>query len=177
LAPSTNLAGNSLVRLADASIEPGTILVHVDGSPITTSAPYVNFRTNRGGSGFIASGDNPGGAVATGYVGSASPANQHTNVLAGVAYLVRNTVTNQGATEVSAGGELMLMVATQYQRNIYGFVGPGSRPMSLLFGTNGMGEGDAALDYYRIEGHPLVRDNVQVVVDPATIQLAPPFNG
>ena len=176
LAPSTNLSCTSLVRLADASIEPGTVLVHVDGAPITTSAPYVNFRTNRGGSGFIASGDNPGGAFAPGYVGAATPANPHTNVLAGVAYLVRNTVTTQGATEVSAGGELMLVVATQYQRNIYGFVGPGSRPMSVLFSTNGIGEGDAALDYYRIEGHPLVRDNVQAVIDPATIQMAPPFN-
>lgn len=169
----TKLEAKSLVNFANSTVEPGSIVVHVDGSPATSGLPVTNFRTNRGGSGFMAGGDTPGGIFSVGYVGQAYPVNPNTNVLSGVACLVRSYPVSQGTQELSGGGELMLLVATQYQEQVYGATSP--RPLVVGFSTNGTGEGDAAMDFYRIEGHPLVRDNVQLDTDPSTIPVAPPF--
>ncbi len=170
MAPSSSLEVTSVVRLADSSGAAGNMIVHVDGSTPDAAAPFTNFRTNRGGSGYTVSGDNPGGWVAPGIVGTMLPFNDETKVLAGVAYLVRNTVTPKGVYEGSAGDELMMMVATQVQRpTVLGYA-----PAVVAFSTVGVGEGNAALDYYRIEGHPLIRDNVKADLDPSTIQLAGP---
>jgi acyl-CoA synthetase (NDP forming) len=92
----------------------------------------------------------------------------HTNVLEGRAFLVRNAVTNVGATEVSAGGELMLLVVTQVQQ----LRDTNPHPGSIAIGTNGTGEGYTAADLYRIDGHPLVSDNVRMIIDPSTIPLS-----
>jgi len=116
---------------------------------------------------FTASGSNPGGTVALQNQASLAQTN-HVNVLQGRALLVRNMVTNVGATEVSAGDEMMLLILTTVQRPTVGV----SSPSVLLIGTNGTGEGYSAADLYRIEGHPLVRNNVRVNLDPATIPLA-----
>lgn len=171
MASQTNQEATNLIRLADGSVEPGNVIVHVDGSNFDAAAPFRNFRTNRGGSGYMANGDNPGGWVAPGVVGHMAPYSNQQVMLAGTAYLVRNTITNKGGNEVSAGDELMLLVATQYQPTYNSTL---SSPAVVEFSTVGVGEGDAALDYYRIEGHPLVRDNVGAEIDPSTIQLAGP---
>jgi len=172
--PSTSLAPSHsgdqdevLLTTASSGVgSPGDLLVHVDGEQGNYNL-LTNFRVTRGGSVFTASGANPGGTVALQNQASLAQTN-HVNVLQGRAMLVRNTVTNVGATEVSAGDELMLLILTTVQRPAVGTVDPSV----VLIGTNGTGEGYSAADLYRIEGHPLVRNNVRVNLDPATIPLA-----
>jgi hypothetical protein len=161
-----------MVETCDSSMEPGTVIVHVDGNQ-TDYSINTNYRTNRGGSGFIASGSTPGGYLGPGYVGFGVPRNSVTNVLAGAAYLVRNAPTNKGATEVSAGGELMLVVTTEMMPTYGAIFGGPPVPFRSYISTTGAGEGYAAVDYYRIEGHPIMNDNVRANIDPATISLAP----
>lgn len=144
---------------------PGSVVVHVDGEQ-SNYALLTNFRTYRGGSAFMASGRYPGGEV----VGISDPIKSltgHTNVLTGMAYLVRNTVTSVGAQEVSAGDELMLFVTTTVMP-----LGNTDAVSSMTaIGTNGSMEGLSAADLYHIGGRPLVNDHVGVGVDPATVQL------
>jgi hypothetical protein len=97
--------------------------------------------------------------------------NNKTNVLAGAVYLVRNAPTFNGAQEVSAGSELMLVVTTQMMPT-FGVIAGQVIPFTSYISTSGAGEGNAAVDYYRIEGHPLVSDNVRQSIDPSTIRLA-----
>lgn len=149
-----------------ASGQPGEMVAHVDGE----SGNYgllTNFRTNRGGSVFTLSGLRPGGEASATFQ-TAGPSNTYPAVLSGTAYLVRNTVTSIGSSEVSAGGELMMVIVTHGQRL------DTSEPTSLeiLSGTNGTGEGFSAVDLYHIEGKPLAVDNVRVEVDPSTITLS-----
>jgi hypothetical protein len=127
----------------------------------------TNFRVHRGGSVFTANGSHPGGSVSL-QNEAAFAATDHVYVVQGRAMLVRNTVTNIGATEVSAGSELMLLILTMVQRPATGVLSPSV----ITIGTNGDGEGYSAADLYRIDGHPLVRNNVRVNIDPSTIQLA-----
>lgn len=149
-----------------ASGAPGDLIAHVDGEQNNYSLT-VNFRTYRGGSVFTAGGGHPGGEVSVQQPNVNAP-DGHTNVVQGRAYLVLNYTTSVGASEVSPGGELMLFVATNVQSlqdslNHGGFIN---------IGTNGTGEGYGAADFYRIDGHPMVRDNVRVLVDPTTISLS-----
>jgi hypothetical protein len=149
-----------------ASGAPGDAIVHVDGEQ-GNYALLVNFRTNRGGSAFTANGAHPGGEV-----GCVQPSVQaaagHTNVVEGRAYLVRNAVTNVGSTEVSAGGELMMLIITTVQM----LKDTSAHSGSVFIGTNGSNEGYAAADLYRIEGHPLVNDNIRMIIDPNSIPLS-----
>jgi len=160
---------DSQTMFCDGSTEPGTVIVHVDGNS-TDYSLNTNYRTNRGGSGFIGSGPVPGGYLGPGNIGFGLLRNNITNVLAGAVYLVRNAPTYNGSVEVSAGGELMLVVTTQMMPT-YGAVASPFNFASYI-STSGGAEGDAAVDYYRIEGHPLVNDNVRMSVDPSTIPLA-----
>ena len=154
-----------------ASGQPGNLLVHVDGNQ-TNYNLVTNFRVNRGGSVFNASGHNPGGEVA-GVVSSLQSSTGHTNVVCGRAFLVRNTVTTGVSSEVSAGDELMMLVVTSVVR----LIGTGPYVGQVVIGTNGSYEGYSAADLYRCEGHPLLNDNVRNDLNPATIQLSPPaFN-
>jgi hypothetical protein len=147
--------------------QPGDVIVHVDGeSNVTNYGLLVNYRTLRGGSAFTASGPYPGGEVASEYAEVLAPAG-HTNVLTGRAYLVRNTVTTVSSTEVSAGDELMMLIVTNAH-----VAASGGTPNYTLISTNGVEEGYAAADLYRIHGHPLMADNVRYEVDPSTITLA-----
>jgi hypothetical protein len=156
------------VQSVDLAIgQPGDLLVHVDGNQGNYSL-LTNYRVNRGGSVFNASGPRPGGEVAT-LVGQVESPTGHTNVLVGRAFLVRNTVTDVGATEVSAGDELMMLVVTSVNR----LTNTSPALASVIIGTNGSNEGYAAADIYRIEGHPLMNDNVRNDLDPSTINLAP----
>ena len=170
--PSAPLNGpKSLVEVADGTTEVGTIMVQVDGEQ-ANYALLNNFRTFRGGSGFVANGSNAGGYFGPGFTGVVNQYNDVTNVLSGAAYLVRNYPTNKGPTEISAGSELMMVVVTQFQPS-FGPAGPPlGKPLMVQLSTSGLGEGNAALDYYRIEGHPLVNDNTRVNIDPSTIPLA-----
>jgi hypothetical protein len=148
-----------------SSGQPGEVVVHVDGEQGNYGL-LVNFRTNRGGSGFTAFAPRPGGEFsATFQPAGTSPT--LSSVLVGTAYLVRNTVTNIGSTEVSAGGELMLLITTTTWplENSY--------PTSLrtFIGTNGTGEPGSAMDLYRISGHPMETDNVRISIDPSSINL------
>jgi len=149
-----------------ASGQPGEMVAHVDGESGNYSL-LTNFRTNRGGSAFTLSGLRPGGEVSATYE-EAGTSTTYPVVLSGTAYLIRNTVTAIGSTEVSAGSEIMMVLVT------YGkWLAPGeSTDLSILSGTNGTGEGYSAVDLYRIEGRPLVVDNVRVEIDPSTITLS-----
>lgn len=143
---------------------PGDILVMVDGEQ-SNYTQLLNYRTNRGGSVFVGSGDRPGGEVFATYsrlMGSG----KGTRVLVGRAFLVRNAPTLVGATQVSGGDELMLAITTEVMEL-------GTTPIEamILIGTNGSGEGYAAADYYRIEGHPLIPNHTWYDVDPSAIQL------
>ncbi len=144
---------------------PGDIIVHVDGEQGNYSL-LTNFRVNRGGSVFTGNGGHPGGEV-TSKNQIANAPEGHTNIIHGRAYLVRNYPTSVGANEVSSGSELMLLVVTQVKPIIGGVFSD-----TVFIGTNGSGEGYAAADLYRIEGHPMLRDNVRVFIDPSTIALA-----
>jgi hypothetical protein len=144
---------------------PGNVVVQVDGEQGNYSL-LTNFRTFRGGSAFAASGRYPGGEVVGGIDSLLSPTG-HTNVLVGMACLVRNTVTSVGASEVSAGDELMLLVCTTVSRLTN--TSPHDAMMSI--GANGTSEGYSAADLYRIDGRPLLSNNVRVSIDPSTIQL------
>jgi hypothetical protein len=148
-----------------SSGQPGEIVVHVDGEQGNYGL-LVNFRTNRGGSGFTAFAPRPGGEFASAFQ-PAGVSSTRTSVLVGTAYLVRNTVTNIGSTEVSAGGELMMLVTTT--------AAPLSdsvpQPLKTFVGTNGSGEGWSAVDLYRISGHPVESDHVRIQVDPSSIAL------
>jgi hypothetical protein len=142
------------------------MVVHTDGE----SGNYgllVNFRTNRGGSGFTAFAPSPGGEFAS-FFHTAGLGATYGSVLVGTAYLVRNTVTTFGSTEVSAGGELMLLVTTS-AIPLDPSIG---HSLKTFVGTNGTGEGHSAVDLYRIAGHPLESDNVRIEVDPSSISLA-----
>jgi hypothetical protein len=172
--PASNLAVNtSLVQseiLLDTSTQatgaPSDLIAHVDGEQNNYTL-VVNFRTLRGGSVFTAGGGHPGGEVVVRQP-SMQALDGHTNVVSGRAYLVRNYVTSVGASEVSPGGELMLLVVTNVER----LVDPFQHPGYVNIGTNGTGEGYAAADFYRIDGHPMVRDNIRLIVDPTTIALS-----
>lgn len=144
---------------------PSDVLVHVDGE-VGNYALLTNFRTNRGGSLFAGSGDRPGGDVYAAYAATL-PDPQGLRVLTGKAFLVRNTVTSVGLTEVSAGDEIMMLIMTTVLES-------GADPVNLftMIGTSGTGEGLSAADLYRVDGHPLVSDHVRSEVDPATIKLS-----
>lgn len=172
---STGLAVNHEVEQIEVTLDtsssgvgsPGDALVHVDGEQGNYSL-LVNFRVHRGGSIFTGNGSHPGGEVAL-TLPTPVPYGTHTNVLQGRAMLVRNTVTNVGATEVSAGNELMMLILTNVQQVTSAPVGSNG---TITIGTNGAGEGYSAADLYRIEGHPLTRNNVRMIIDPTTIALS-----
>jgi hypothetical protein len=144
---------------------PGDIIVHVDGESGNLSG-LTNFRTTRGGSVFVGAGPFPGGELA-GAFARLSPSATSNATLCGIAYLVRNTVTTIGASEVSAGSELMLLVVTTAIRKHTS----NTVPAYVFCGSQGSGEGFSAADLYRISGRPLVRDAVRSSLDPSTVVL------
>jgi len=171
---STGLAADSQIEQDEVNLstassgigDPGDVLVHVDGEQGNYSL-LTNFRVLRGGSVFTASGPHPGGSVSLQNAMS-NVVSTNVNAIQGRAMLVRNTVTNVGSNEVSAGDELMLLVITNVTRP----PSVANDPSTILIGTNGDGEGYSAADLYRIEGHPMVSNNVKMLIDPSTIQLA-----
>jgi hypothetical protein len=155
------------VQSVDLSLgQPGDLLVHVDGEQGNYTL-LTNYRVNRGGSVFTASGPHPGGEVASIIQTVTSPSG-HTNLLVGRAFLVRNTVTDIGASEVSAGDELMMLIVTTVLR----LQNESGTLAECICGTNGSYEGYSAADLYRIEGHPLLVDNTRDDLNPSTIVLA-----
>jgi hypothetical protein len=169
LTSNTSLEQTELV-LDTASVAtgaPGDAIVHVDGEQGNYSL-LTNFRTYRGGSAFTASGSHPGGEVGCVQQAVTAPSASGTNVLSGRAYLVRNTVTNVGSSESSAGDELMMLIVTNVQQ----LKDTSAHPSTVLIGTNGTNEGYSAADLYRIEGHPLVNDHVRYDADPSSIALS-----
>jgi hypothetical protein len=143
---------------------PGDVLVHVDGEQVTYTS-LTNFRTARGGSVFVGSGDHPGGELFATYERVLGSING-TRALIGRAFLVRNAPTVISGIQVSAGDELMLAVATQVME-----LGTVPSEAMILLGTNGSGEGYSAADLYRIDGHPLLANHTFYNVDPTTIDL------
>lgn len=148
---------------------PGEMVVHVDGEQ-ANYALLVNYRTFRGGSAFGASGPYPGGEVLNLMPFMKPPATGHVNLLGATVLLVRNTVTNVGATEVSAGDELMMLVITTSRKKF-----SQTEAFFVGVGTQGTGEGLCAADLYRIEGHPLANDHVREDIDPSLIRLTRRF--
>jgi len=169
LAPPNSLEQQEIpLNTATSGVgSPGDILVHVDGEQANYSL-LTNYRVTRGGSVFTASGTCLGGALSMQNI-SAFPQTNHVNAVHGRAMLVRNAVTNVGLNEVSAGDELMMLIVTSVQHRPPQL---NLAPSNITIGTNGTGEGYSAADLYRIEGHPLVRNNVHMQVDPASIVLA-----
>lgn len=146
---------------------PGEVLVHVDGE-VGNYSLLTNFRTARGGSVFVGGGDRPGGDLLASYEDLVG-LGRRGNVLVGRAFLVRNSVTTVGANESSAGDELMMLVATMGME-----LGSTPRVGVVNLGTNGTGEGLAAADLYRIEGHPMIANHTKYEVDPNTVVLSNP---
>jgi hypothetical protein len=163
----------NLLPSSVASGQPGEVLVHVDGE-VGNYSNTTNFRTHRGGSVFSGAGSHPGGEVYANYREVKGPQQHSTsaysrsNILVGRAFLVRNQVTNVGATEVSAGDELMMLVVTTAYR--LGYTNNSSAFTAIS--TNGTGEGISAADLYRIEGHPLLTNNIRYDVDPSQVVLS-----
>ena len=141
----------------------GQTVVHVDGEQAAYTA-LTNFRTNRGGSIYMA-GPQGGGALAFSPEPVSVEAQINTpvyiNVLHGRAFLVRNAPTVVGASEVSAGGELMMLIVTGAQQAI----NAGKHFSWVELGANGQGEGYSAADLYRISGHPLDRTSPKGTLD------------
>ena len=166
MSASTNLDQTEVVAMpagTSAGI-PGDVLVAVDGEQSNYSA-LTNYRTNRGGSVFMGSGDRPGGELFATYsrlLGSG----KGNRVLVGRVFLVRNAPTSVGATEVSGGDELMLAIASQVME-----LGTSPLEAMVLLGTNGTQEGFSAFDVCRIEGHPIITNHTFYDVNPSTIQL------
>jgi hypothetical protein len=148
-----------------ASGQAGEQIVHADGEQGNYGL-LVNYRTSRGGSVFSSTAPHPGGEFASQFwpTGTSS---SYEGVLTGTACLVRNTVTSVGATEVSAGGELMLLITTTATN-----LSNAAKDLQVFLGTNGTGEGHSAADLYRLPSHPLEVDNVRGDTDPSSIVLA-----
>lgn len=162
---STSLEQSTLPVVTSSNGGLGQILVHVDGETGNMGV-LTNFRTTRGGSVFVASGAFPGGEVA-GAFARLEPSVTCNATLCGIAYLVRNTVTEIEPTEVSAGSELMLLiVTTAIRRHTTKTV-----PAFVFCGTQGSGEGFSAADLYRIAGRPLTHDGGPLTLDPSTLVL------
>ncbi len=134
--------------LASADVsrgEAGDLLVQTDGE-VSDYGQLLTYRTARGGAVFTASGERPGAELVT---TSMLLDSVTANVLCIKAMLVRNEPTSVGSAEVSAGSELMMLVATTVVR------GADGGPAGVKVGTNGLGEGYSAVDLFRIEGRPL----------------------
>lgn len=155
-----------------ASGQAGETVVHVDGEQGNYGV-LTNFRTLRGGSVFSATGPRPGGEVFTTIGSSVKHKGSTALVLGGVALLVRNTVTDVGSNEVSAGSELMMLIVTTANE----MTASGSGLQVVWLGTNGTAEGASAADLYHLEGRPLVRDNLGLTLDPSTITLSRRLDG
>jgi hypothetical protein len=155
--PFTGLAMGTPTSLPIASptqAGTGSILVQVDGET-SNYLDLTNFRTARGGSVYVGSGPRPGGEVVTSAgLAAASVANNST--LSGNAYLVRNYPTSVGLTNVSPGGEIMMLVVSSVTRAEQSRV----TPIKVVCGTNGSGEGYSAADLYRVSGHPLTTSSL-----------------
>jgi len=143
---------------------PGNFVVQVDGE-LGSYGVLTNFRTHRGGSMFVGSGDRPGGELFASY-SDIQGSGRGSKALVGRAYLVRNAPTYINFTKVSAGDELMLAVVTSVVT-----LGTSPEGASILIGTNGSGEGESASELYRIEGRPLVANRSKYEVDPSAIVL------
>lgn len=145
---------------------PGDIVVQVDGEPGNYGV-LTNFRTNRGGSMFLASGSHPGGEIAQNFETFTPPATPR-NLLAGMALLVRNQVTSVGATEVSAGDQLMMVILTTGIRS----TNLSQTGSFVAISTAGSAEGISASDLYHVQGRPLLRDNEKTEVNPDDFDLS-----
>ncbi len=164
LATSSTLGLNEVNLLpAEAALgRAGDLLVQTDGE-LSDYTQDLTFRVNRGGAVYVASGDRPGGELMS---SSLFVDSNHANVLYVKAMLVRNTVTSVGAAEVSAGDELMLLIATTVARGV------DADFAKLRVGTNGLGEGYSAVDLFRLPGRPLEVDHTRMDVDLTTIDLS-----
>ena len=163
---------------------PGELIAQADGAPLTyiaydevTAPTGVRcFRTFRGGGGcFLLSGDNPGGPLE--WSNESFPAAMEPilkgGVLAGRAMLVRNFPetafnTNDVTTQ---GDEIQMVILT------YGVFGDGSTQSDGLtlkaqISPTGYGDGYAASDRYRLNGHPMFKSDTRNHKDPATVPLA-----
>lgn len=161
------------------SMSDGAILTYVPYNPPKGLSGTRKFRLYRGGgAGFMISGINPGGPLS--WVSESFPESMHPVLkgaaLACKALLVRNFHEEAFAVGVSGrtrseGDELQLVVMT------YGIFGDGLTVQDgvTLRGTispTGYGEGYAAMDRYRIMGHPMDRGRIRTIPDP-TQQPAP----
>lgn len=154
--------------VTSCSGEAGDVIVHVDGEQ-SSYVPLVNYRTTRGGSLYSATLPRPGGEVSARMSQITTPVANHPNVLSVKALLVRNALTQNGFGEVSSGGELMMLIATEVHRlNVSGIL---TATGGVTISTNGTKEGYSAADLYRIEGRPLESDHVGLRVNPFGITL------
>lgn len=157
----------------------GAVLQYVPNNPAYSLSGTPTFRVYRGGSGYVLSGQAPGGPlnwIADSFASSSIPIVKGA-VLAAKALLVRNfheeafSPSSPGRVR-SEGDELQLVVMT------YGLFGTPFTPqtgMSLqgLISPTGYGEGYAAMERYRIPGRLMDRGRIRTHVDPTTLPPAP----
>lgn len=143
--------------------ESGTVIGMCDGAENQYSELSTVFRTHRGGSAFLLSGDNPGGPIswsAGNFPSSASPILKG-KVIAGKALLVQNYketafASDHPGSERSYGGELQLVILTGA---VFGGANVKESGLNLngVISPTGFGEGFSSAERYRIQGLPMLK--------------------
>jgi hypothetical protein len=167
--------------------KPGTLLGMADGgilrytaSTVDTPSGSLRFRLYRGGGSlFMLSGENPGGPVD--WVSESFPFSLQPVLKGGVltakALLVRNFPEEglSNPNKFSDGDEIQMIIIT------FGILGNGDTvaqgvTLAGSISPTGYGEGYAASDRYRINGHPMFRGHSRQHRDPDAVVLTP-FSG
>jgi hypothetical protein len=127
-------------------------IIRIDGSSSSTDSN--NFRTTRGGAGYMASGLFPGGPISSKFPKS-RPNKEVGSVLLCTSYLVKSMPESNSTGEVHHGSELQMIVVTQAVPSYF-------RDNDMVHSASGIGEGYTAVDRFRILGRPLERNSASV---------------
>lgn len=138
-------------------------IICVNGTQNLTDT--ANFKTNRGGAAFSATGPWTGGLISSRFP-KARPNVEAGSVLLGTAFLVRSAPESSSTGEIHPGHELQMIVITQCVPSYF-------RDTDISHSAAGAGEGFTAVDRYRILGKPLEkrRGTVNMAALPANKPL------
>lgn len=173
--------GKEFERFLDA---PSTLIAMSDGDILKYDAFDASlnptgtkkFRIFRGGgSVFLLSGETAGGVLDWNVEGLSEVLKPvlKGGVIVGKALLVRNFPEEafSPARETSAGDEIQLVILTYAHYGNGNSVEEGLKLQGIISST-GFGEGYAAADRYRLNGHPMLKSNTRVTRDPSSVELA-----